>query len=155
MLQARRLWVWFPACYRYSFTFYIPFTICIIHVKNYERNMFSSVAYICLQLSHVLHWWLRSSAFWPGTHPSVPLLWNIFVMIHLLMSHQPFLPHDFPFPMSGKEDLRGGCRYESSLCLPLVGKVGHKICFNLLSKLCSDSSLQPLRARGLLVATVM
>jgi hypothetical protein len=41
-------------------------------------------------------------------------------------------------------------------CLPSVDEVGRKILFRPgLSKLCFDSSLRPLRARGLLVASGM
>jgi hypothetical protein len=95
------------------------------------------------------------------TSPSSPS--DIRVMTRLPLPIHLLLPRDFPFlPCLGRTTFSVGDSRAVSMsvcCLPSVGKVGGKSPFRSgLSKLCFDcfdSSLWPLRARGLLVATVM
>jgi hypothetical protein len=68
------------------------------------------------------------------------------------------VPRDFPFLpyLERKPSFGAGRDVAPICCLPTVGEVGRRISFRSgLSKFCLDSSLPSLRARGLLLATVM
>jgi hypothetical protein len=58
--------------------------------------------------------------------------------------------------MERKTSVGAGGDKRAVCCFPSVCEVGRKFPFRSgLSKLCFDSSLRPLRARGLLIATAM